>query len=250
MSNSDDKLDALYGREHEESPKDLNELISAAAKAATRSESDSVSGDTAYDESTAAPRESSGWHKKAGWASAAVVMLTSLLFLGLPDRDNWQPRSELAGAATRVDDAVSAPAPAPKPVPAPAPAAEQTRANRSVLADTAPDVTTFTASAERATAAEIADIANTEAADYAPSVPQSPALGTGAISRNTTELPPAAFRKSNGTRGATLASQQTADLMDSVPPAAVALMREKTATVPASAMRCPTRATLYLDLPC
>lgn len=82
MANSDDPLDRLYERLHElpgeaGSPEDLDAQLRAAAR----------------DSLGSAERGSpvALWQKRFGWASAATVLLSSVLFLSLPETPSLLP---------------------------------------------------------------------------------------------------------------------------------------------------------------
>lgn len=98
MSNSDDKLDQLYARldDNSTSPPDLDEQLRAAAR------------DSIAQAQGAAASTSSGLltGSRWGWATAATVLLTSALFLSLPesqlDIPSAQSRSQAPAASAET----------------------------------------------------------------------------------------------------------------------------------------------------
>lgn len=94
MSSSDEKLAALYERASDSSPPDLDAGIRAAAREAIANEQNPAVW---------------GWQQRYGWASAAAILLTTAIFLELPEEGTQQ--SEFAPSS------VAQPANSAEPMP-------------------------------------------------------------------------------------------------------------------------------------
>ena len=133
MPDTDDKLDALYRQDKDASPADLDDQIRQAARQAVAKE--------AGNGGTNQPVPSAqNWQHRFGWASAAVVLLTALVFINLPEEEQFQ-----VGATSSDSEplAESAPALAPAPVETQAPAAKISPSpTLSTAATPAPDAPT------------------------------------------------------------------------------------------------------------
>ena len=99
-SNSDSKLDALYkltqlndsvlsedNSAEDMSPPDIDATILAAAREATTDELGPPEGNKEESRESASKTSILSWQRRFGWATAATVLLTSVLFISLVDNE-------------------------------------------------------------------------------------------------------------------------------------------------------------------
>ena len=116
MPDTDDKLDALYRQDKDASPADLDDQIRQAARQAVAEDA----GNGGTNQQVPSARN---WQHRFGWASAAVVLLTALVFINLPEEEQFQ-----VGATSSDSEPLAESAPAHAPALAPAPAPVETQA--------------------------------------------------------------------------------------------------------------------------